>query len=402
MAIALPLVLASIALPANASEQDALAISANIQQRHMPNGTVIDPIFASATSQNIVAYTRGGDSAIWTGHYLAAEAFRYKVTGSPDALANVWTALRGIRSLRAVTGNNLLARCLVPVNWQFASAITNEEASHGIFNGTVDGQQFKWVGGTSRDQYSGVFFGLGVAYDMVDDAAVRAFIGDEVTGLLGYLIDHDWAVIMPDFSISTVFLGRADQQLSFLAVGRRVNPEKFDSAYTNFRSQFSLEVLVPIAIESLDDYGSYFKFNLDEINLYNLIRLEDTKRNRKRYMRAYRILRTTIADHGNAHFNAIDRALNGPESTRDAEIISELDDWLTRPRRDVSVDNRGKFAACGDNRACDPLPVAVRVPTDFLWQRNPFDLSGGGAGTIESAGIDYILPYWMARYYGVF
>ena len=42
-----------------------------------------------------------------------------------------------------------------------------------------------------------------------------------------------------------------------------------------------------------------------------------------------------------------------------------------------------------------------RVPTDFLWQRNPFDLVGGGSGKIESAGIDYILPYWMARYYGV-
>jgi hypothetical protein len=41
-----------------------------------------------------------------------------------------------------------------------------------------------------------------------------------------------------------------------------------------------------------------------------------------------------------------------------------------------------------------------RPTTDFLWQRNPFLLVGGGAGTIENAGIDYILPYWMARYYG--
>src|SRR5260370_36798710 len=97
---------------------------------------------------------------------------------------------------------------------------------------------------------------------MVDDASVRAFISNEVTGLLGYLLDRDWLVIMPDFSISTVFLGRADQQLSFLAVGRQVNPAQFDSAYTNFRSQYALEVLVPIGIESLDDYGSRFKFKL--------------------------------------------------------------------------------------------------------------------------------------------
>ena len=25
----------------------------------------------------------------------------------------------------------------------------------------------------------------------------------------------------------------------------------------------------------------------------------------------------------------------------------------------------------------------------------------GGDGTIETAAIDYLLPYWMARYYGV-
>src|SRR5580704_9779107 len=26
---------------------------------------------------------------------------------------------------------------------------------------------------------------------------------------------------------------------------------------------------------------------------------------------------------------------------------------------------------------------------------------GGGFGTVEGAGIDYILPYWMARYYSI-
>jgi uncharacterized protein (TIGR03437 family) len=47
------------------------------------------------------------------------------------------------------------------------------------------------------------------------------------------------------------------------------------------------------------------------------------------------------------------------------------------------------------------VPVPQRPPTDFLWQRNPFNLMGGGYDTIEGAGIDYILPYWMARYYSV-
>ena len=126
------IILAAAGVPVRGADPDAVAISNTIQQRHMPNGTIIDPIFASPSSHEIVAYTRGGDSATWTGHYLAAEAFRYKVTASPDALANIWKVLHGIRSLRVVTGTDLLARCLVPVDWPFASSITHEEAGHGI------------------------------------------------------------------------------------------------------------------------------------------------------------------------------------------------------------------------------------------------------------------------------
>src|SRR5205085_6231361 len=33
--------------------------------------------------------------------------------------------------------------------------------------------------------------------------------------------------------------------------------------------------------------------------------------------------------------------------------------------------------------------------------RSPFQLAGGGTGLVENPGIDYILPYWMGRYYNV-
>jgi uncharacterized protein (TIGR03437 family) len=144
---------------------------------------------------------------------------------------------------------------------------------------------------------------------------------------------------------------------------------------------------------------SYFKFNLDTINLYTLIHLESSSFG-EIYRKAYDILRNHTDDHRNAVFNMIDRALNGPNPGRDAETRSLLDQWLQRPRRDVFVDNHGKYPSCGD-QACNPIPVSDRVPTDYLWQRSPFQLSGGGSGRIENAGIDYILPYWMARYYGV-
>jgi hypothetical protein len=181
-----------------------------------------------------------------------------------------------------------------------------------------------------------------------------------------------------------------------------VNPARFSSAYSNTAFWESGSVWVPIGTEVLDDHGSYFKFNLDTINLYNLIRLEPAGTNyRGRYEDAYTLLRRTTDDHGNAHFNMIDRALKGPDAARDANTRAYLDAWLQRPRRDLYVDLRGRYPACGaPDRACTAIPVAERVRTDFLWQRSPFLLYGGGEGRIETAGIDYILPYWMARYFG--
>lgn len=390
-----------VSTPVQASEASALEIVDTLRQRHLPFGTVLDPIFASPSSFQIVGYTRCGDSAIWTGHYLAAEAFRYKVAQSGAALANVRLALQGIDSLVRVTGTNLLARCLIPAGSQFAPGITREEAHNGVYNGNLNGAPYVWIGNTSRDQYIGVFFGLAVAWDLITDTGTRTTIADVVTRMLDFLLQKNWAVVMPNGGISTVFTGRADQQLTLLQIGRLVNPTRFESTYKLMRVTLAATVGGPIALEVLDDHNSYFKFNLDTINFYNLIRFEDDSYSRWWYVNAYDLLRRTTDDDGNAHFNMIDRALKGANATRDQETHNMLNEWLRRSRRDEFVDLRGRYPACGVDRACTPIPVIDRVRTDFLWQRSPLLLFGGGSGLIEGAGIDDILPYWMARYYGI-
>ena len=219
--------------------------------------------------------------------------------------------------------------------------------------------------------------------------------------LLTNLITNGWSVKMPDGSYSTTFVERPDQQLSFLQVGRHVDPKKWDTAYQAFRAANAALVPLPVATECQDPHGSYYKFNLDHVNLYNLIRLEEPGPFRAVYLQAFATLRDCTGTHRNAHFNMVERGLLGPRAVRDAETVSLLSLWLTRPRRDYYVDDTGKYPACGDNRACAPIPVEDRYTTDFLWQRSPFQLVGGGVGTIEAPGVDYILPYWMARYYHV-
>ena len=123
----------SLSSSAQATEEDALRLSASIKERHLPFGTILDPIYDARGAT--IGYTRCGDSAIWTGHYLAAESFRYSVTRSEAALDGVRAALAGIRSLVDVTGQDLLARCFVPTGSSYAPGILSEESHHEQFQG---------------------------------------------------------------------------------------------------------------------------------------------------------------------------------------------------------------------------------------------------------------------------
>lgn len=397
-------------LAAAATQTDADAISANIRALHMPYGTLADPGFASADATSpgyatVVSYNRTGDAAIWTGHYLAAESYRYAVTQSADALDAVRNALNGVQSLVDVTSPldpDVLARSWVPQSSPYLGKITTDEGHNGLYASVYNGQPVYWIGNTSRDQYAGVFFGLAVTYDLVPDAAVRAQAAALVTRLLDYLVAHAWSVQMPDGSYSTTFLGRPDQQLTLLQIGRRVNPAKYAALYTAFATANASLVVAPIRAECSDTYGSYYKFNLDYIGLFDLVRLEPASSPYLPfYSTAYSQLRQCTAKHQNAHFNMIDRALRGPNGRRDSDTRNFLGLWLQRSRRDYFTDVSDRYAACGTNKACDIVAVNDRPNTDFLWQRSPQLLDGGGDGTIETAGIDYLLPYWMGRYYGV-
>ncbi|HJO04913.1 MAG TPA: hypothetical protein QGG47_13170 [Acidobacteriota bacterium] len=382
-------------------ERHVQRVARVLKRDHLPHGAVFDPVYAGPSSSEIVRYTHAGDSAIWTGHHLAAAAFEYAVTGSKKAKSKVRRAVAAIRVLLEVTGNDTLARGAVPKDSRWIDAITVGEAHQRVFSGSYRGVDYRWAGTTSRDQYSGVIFGLGFAWELVPLSGIRDEIREIVTRLVDYLRNGAWTVRNPDGTISTTFVARPEQMLAFLQVARLVNPGRFTGPYGEVRDAFGTLVGLPITLEITDLHGSYFKFNLDAINLAHLVRLEEPGRYLDEYRKAYDTLRGAVGSHQNAHFNMIDHVIKGPNGARDRETRRLLRDWLKRPRRNVSVDLGGTYPVCGENLSCAPIPVAERVTTDFLWQRDPFVLSGGGGGDVGAPGIDLLLPYWMARYYGV-
>jgi uncharacterized protein (TIGR03437 family) len=377
-----------LAVPAQSAEADALAIEANIVANHLPFGDLYDPVYASPTSNTVTGYSRCADAALWTGAWLAAESYHYAVNQSPTALANVKNAISAIQGLVDVTGDNQLARCMFSPGWQFAAGVESEESANGINQAPPT---WVWVGNTSRDEVVGVFFGLAAAYDFVNDPGVHASIGP-IAHLIAHYISGNlyWS---PDDDITTTFLDRPEELQMILDTTRDVNPGDTISGPFFNPVPFDSGVLLDVN----GGNGSYFKFNLDYMTFFNLVRYNP---NSSQYLGAYVDVRNYTANHQNPFFDMIDHALRGANNF-DTEVRPLLDQWLLRPKRDLYIDDTKLVTTCSSTEACSPIPVPMRPTTDFIWQRDPFQLTGGGYDTIESAGVDYVLPYWMGRYYAV-
>jgi hypothetical protein len=173
----------------------------------------------------------------------------------------------------------------------------------------------------------------------------------------------------------------------------------------------------------------YFKFNLDHLTGFNLLRTT-TGAERDLLARGFAVMDKSTRDDGNAHFEALTYGLTGEPARRDA-AVTHLQEWLDYRQRTaggVAVTNSarcGQDMACvqkdradltvapappvtwypgapdrtGDLRAAAPLPVALRPPGDFLWQEPPTRLDGQRPAEWREPGIDYLTPYWTVRYF---
>jgi hypothetical protein len=113
------------ATPRNALEQGITS--------HMPYGEVLSidqPRSAGKVAGTQRTYGLDNDSAIWTGHYLAAEAFRYAATSDQAALDRVQRLLDGIQQSFDVTTDAVLEnKRYTPVTSNYAGIFARSTMS---------------------------------------------------------------------------------------------------------------------------------------------------------------------------------------------------------------------------------------------------------------------------------
>lgn len=370
---------------------------------HQPDGLNVDIQWTDFNRTTLDRYDGLGDSATWSGHYLAAQALRYADTGDPRIIDEIHATLDKLDILSRVSGDDgFLARHAIPdavldapgspyADYYDSYNGTTEDPRLGVnaFQGVGDLADYVWLGGTARDTYDGVNFGLATAYHHVDDPAVRAKIAVIVERIADFRVST-FSIFFDNFSVTTL-----------LRTAATINPGKYQSDY-NFASS-----LTGTGSNVDQNFGNYFSNNLDFIRMYVLTLLETDPGLQAKWNTKLTNLWSDAADHLNPHFAAI--YLAGTGDTNDARAVAVLEgmlaDFPESPRFNVRRINSTRtdmefVTIDGQLYAKYAMPIDDRPGSDFMWQRHPFKLDGGSTSAEEHPGIDVFLPYWMGRQIG--
>ncbi len=351
----------------------------------------------------------------------------------------------------------MLMRACTPVGERLGiGAPTNDD--HRVIGPLrwTDGKDYWCEGSPSRDTYAGVTFGMLTAFDLVsgDDPAMRDMLRADLLSMGNFLVKHGWTFPRPwgkvstkhdfDNAISAAYfaqvpmarLNLTNAVRQVVADGNPADKQKWDGIWAEeSASQLaSGTLLASMEVDSLQPNDGYYKFNLHHLTAFNLLRTT-TGTERAEIARAVAVMDKTTGDDGNAHFEAITFAVTGEQPRLDA-AVTHLQQWLDyratietgelvdnkkrcgpelscvrQDQYELQVDGVGDVTyfpgqpdaspavKAKDLRAARPLPVALRPPTDFLWQRPPTQLNGQEGATAREPGIEFLTPYWMIRYF---
>lgn len=370
------------------------------------------------------------NDGLWTAMYLGGQAFRYAVTGDPEALANCKESLLAMERLytinpiegfpsRSFERSGYIEQLSDPDRWQHAAD-----------------PEWDWKATTSSDEAIGHVFVFSVLAEIVDDPWIKSKSIELLDALMShiirndfYLIDYDgkptlWGKWHPDY-VNGFPIQVGDRKLNssniismlqsaFHFTGKEIYKEK---AYELMDKHGYLENLMrPMSIigQSGDGSDNWSKmlsesWNHSDDEMYFL-----------GYWGLYRYafspelkaqFKQSILDHWEAErpekealWN-IFTALVQPKNFDLEESIwflekhpIDLISWQTQNshRQDLMI------LPANFRRQSTETVLAPSETRIMKHNANRFTLDGGSQGlSVYSAGDIWLLPYWMGRYLGV-
>jgi hypothetical protein len=390
-------------------EQKAALFEERIRLRHDRYGMVSDSHLAKAGDLSTNILESSDNDGLWTAMYGAAECFRYAVTKDPDALARAKRAVEAVLFLEEITGvPGLPARSYVKKGEQ--------RPKDGVWHWTADGQ-IQWKGDTSSDESVGHFFVLSIAYDLLDDAALKARMVEAARKMMDTIIGHGYNLIDVTGNPTTwgkwspeYFAGKgksdsalnAAELLMFLKVTEHMTGDaRYAAEYKKVAVRMKYAAQAARYIELREEIN-YSDEELAMLSFYPFFRYEKDPSMQKGLDQWWANCRR----EKNPLWTYIYR-VGRPEGKVDLEgavktlerIPMDLISWkvVNSDRRDVVMEKA--LDRANERQARTWLPPDERPV--MKWNGNPFVVDGGNGGFSEDDGAFFLLPYWMGRFMGV-
>ena len=418
---------------------------------NLPNGLVL-----SRNPQGV--HQDYGDAGMWTGTFLAGAAWRYAVEGSEPAREVLAKVLAGTTTERVITGvEGLTARGFEHDEWQgnLPEPQLSPQANPECHDATVAGYEgWRWRGDTSRDQVVGLLLGNQLAHALGDEALARE-AAENLVRVPQHIWDHGMRIVDPDGQ-QTKYGALSARNLEGLPLPNGMNAAMFGGwALAARRAAPDLELDVapfdamvaqildaqapPAGTPNADEYDyvgvvekplyayagyntQWFNVNLTSDALFGLVTGLPDGAARDRVMAAWttqlwRDTGTRVRDRraqseANPWFTYLYFAATAAYEVDPAyEALAQLVAFPPPPRVAVAIANADRFPHDPDQPssslesdgpwAAQALPVAERCTgTNFVWQRNPYQLDCGGRVGDRFAGTDFLAPYWLGVFYG--
>lgn len=453
--------LGAVSLPSSAAINSALATSAGsissdgkltnqvkVLQQDLINRfesvapSITELVHDTTTSNKVVDLQDLPDSAIFTGVYLASQCLRSAASGGNPAeqkAANTqieW-ALESVERLFDVSDKpGLLSRFAYnsndPKSKQLGFAKTPTKANGWTKSTTKPGWNYQ--GDTSRDQYSGIMFGLGVCNQVSPDPNIQKRTKNRILSAVSLLSGNAWRIPENTGTSGNLSLQTQAAWLKLASVAQPVSSANsvYSSQYANamktLTTNLKQEVETEINPTIINNYYEYYGWNLAYLQTYPVLQFEKDPATLN-YWQNYLITKmwNETSNHGNAEFTFMKLGSMGVQSNRDLasfnQSLESLDTLAFKNRRDFPVANSTNpaiaqaqipkevynyfnsngYSIIGQYlnpvQAANPLPMQNRVPDTFMWEISPFQLDGGGKGLIEAPCVDTIFAYWLGRYH---
>ncbi len=396
--------------------QKSRAFVARVQARHNRWGLTADSQLRVPGDVSTNRTASSDNDGLWTAMYVAAESFRFKVTGEADARVNARRGMQALIRLEAITGiPGFPARSFIKVG-------EDVQPKDGEWHDTPD-KAWRWKGDTSSDEIVGHYFVYPIYHDLVADETEKPALRGVIDRITNHILDNNYQLIDVDGKRTTwgwwgpdVVWDDPDETglralhiLAHLRVALHLTAnaqyrDKYRAAYDNLIKSHryhlltrNQKIMVPGKINHSDDELAFLSY-------YPLLRYETDPAllgvYRESLERSWQIERP----ERNPLWNIIFAAGSGAKEFDRAESLRTLKEvpmdtieWAVRNshRLDVPVDSLADRQ--GRRQALIVLPYDELPMTK--WNGNPYNPNGGNGGRSEDDGAYFLLPYWMGRYH---